>query len=141
MSKAVRGAVRGTVAAMAMTGMRRVTTGVGLLERPPPERIAKEGVPGLLRRVPPRMRDETIELAHWGYGAAAGATFAALPHGVRRSRWVGPAYGIAMFALFQLVLRRLFGLNEARRKPHEHAALLADHVLYGLVVAARPERP
>jgi hypothetical protein len=32
-----------------------------------------------------------IEAAHWAYGAAGGAAFAALPEGVRRRAWAGPA--------------------------------------------------
>ena len=34
-----RGLVRGTVAAMAMTGVRQVTTGLGLVEQTPPDAI------------------------------------------------------------------------------------------------------
>jgi len=36
-----RGLVRGTVAAMAMTGVRQVTTGLGLVEQTPPDAIIK----------------------------------------------------------------------------------------------------
>ncbi len=35
---------RGVVAAMAMTGMRRVTTGLGLVRVAPPESIAKQEI-------------------------------------------------------------------------------------------------
>jgi len=52
---------------MAMTGLRRVTTGLGLLRKPPPEEIATEGVPGLFARIPPGKRGAAIELAHFGY--------------------------------------------------------------------------
>lgn len=55
---------RGVVAAMAMSGLRRLTTGLGLIQEEPPEQIAREGVPGLLERVPPDLRAEAIELAH-----------------------------------------------------------------------------
>jgi hypothetical protein len=48
----VRGLVRGTVAAMAMTGVRQVTTGLGLVEQTPPEAIIKQRAPGLLVRMP-----------------------------------------------------------------------------------------
>ena len=45
-----RGLVRGTVAAMAMTGVRQVTTGLGLVEQTPPDAIIKQRAPGLLSR-------------------------------------------------------------------------------------------
>ena len=123
---------------MAMTGMRRMTTGLGLLERSPPERMAKEGVPGLLAVVPQNKRNEAIELAHWAYGAAAGAAFGVMPRSVRRHQWAGPLYGLGIWFVFEFVLRRLFRLSEPRRKPHERLALAADHVLYGAVVGGRP---
>ena len=134
------GAARGTVGAMAMTGMRRVTTGLGLVERPPPERLAHEGVPGLLSRLPGERREQAIELAHWGYGAAAGACYGALPVRIRGTRWAGPLYGLTIWAAFELVVRRLFRLSEPRRKRHERAALAADHLLYGAVVGSGQQR-
>ena len=47
-----RGLVRGTVATMAMTGVRQVTTGLGLVEQTPPDAIIKQRAPGLLVRMP-----------------------------------------------------------------------------------------
>ena len=123
---------------MAMTGMRVVTVGVGLVRRPPPEEIAAEGVPALFARLPPERRDAALELAHWAYGAAAAAAFAALPPGVRRPRWSGPAYGVAIWALFEAGIVPLLGLQRATDRPlAERAAVAADHVLYGAVVGAR----
>ena len=130
---------RGVVGAMAQTGMRRVTTGLGLVRRPPPERIALEGVPSLLRRVPADHRDEAIELAHWAFGALAGALYAALPGGLRRRGWAGPAYGLAVWAFFETVLGpALLGLERAKNRPSsERLALAGDHALYGAVVGKR----
>lgn len=54
-----RSAWRGTVAAMAMSGVRAFTTNVGLVAKPPPDEIATDGVAALLARVPPRYRDAT----------------------------------------------------------------------------------
>ena len=81
---------RGVVAAMAMSGLRRLTTGLGFIQEEPPEQIAREGVPGLLERVPPDLRAEAIELAHWTYGGVGGAAFGALPTAVRRQSWAHP---------------------------------------------------
>ena len=138
MSEIASGAARGAIAAMAMTGMRRMTQGLGLVERPPPERMAREGVPGIFRLAPPDKRREAIELAHWAFGAGAGAAFGTLPRPLREHRLAGPVYGLAIWAGFELVLRRLFRLSQPRRKARERVALAADHVLYGAVVAARP---
>jgi hypothetical protein len=133
---------RGIVAAMAMTGMRRVTKGVGLVHEAPPETIAERGaiVGRLMRRVPAENRDEVIELAHWAYGALGGAAFGALPHRLVRFRWAGPVYGLAIWALFETGLVPLLGLEDEKRKRSavERVAIAADHVLYGAVVAGRP---
>ena len=124
---------------MAMTGLRRLTTGFGLVEEPPPSEIAREGVPGLLARIPPDHRDEAIELAHWGYGALAGAAYGLLPASLRRGTWAGPAYGLGIWALFELVVAPAFGVRtSSERSVAERAALAADHVLYGAIVAGRP---
>ena len=134
-----RSAARGVVGAMAQTAMRRVTTGVGLVRRPPPERLALEGVPALLARVPAEHRDEAIEVAHWAYGAAAGGLYAALPGAFRRHGWAGPAYGIAVWVVFETVLGpALLGLERTKERPlSERLALAADHALYGSVVGKR----
>jgi uncharacterized membrane protein YagU involved in acid resistance len=134
-------ALRGTIAAMAMTGMRVVTVGLGLLPKDPPEEIFEDALPQLLEIVPPEYQEEAIELAHWGYGAVGGAAFALLPGALRRHRWSGPAYGIATWAFFEAVLAPMLGLRKPpQRSISERAAIIADHVLYGLVVAGRPRR-
>jgi len=122
---------------MAQTGVRRVTTGLGLVRRPPPERLAHEGVPMLLARVPVEHRGEAIELAHWWYGALAGGAYAALPPSVRRRGWAGPAYGITVWLFFEAVLGpALLGLERTKERPlGERFALALDHALYGAVAA------
>jgi hypothetical protein len=122
---------------MAMTGMRTVTTGLGLVERTPPERIATEGVPGLFRRIPVRYRSEALELSHWSFGAAAGAAFGVLPERLRRSAWSGPAWGLAVWTLFEVGIAPLLGVSARERSSLERLFVAADHVLYGLVVGGR----
>lgn len=133
-------AARGVIGAMAMTGFRTVAAELGWLHQAPPEEVAKRGIPSVFRTIPRKHRKEAIQLAHWGYGAAAGAAFGLLPEPVRRRLWAGPAYGVAIWALFELGLAPLLGLRFTERKLGERATLLADHLLYGLVVAARPRR-
>ncbi|PRY00873.1 DUF1440 domain-containing protein [Allonocardiopsis opalescens] len=136
---AVRAAARGVVAAMAMSGVRRLWTGLGLQERTPPEDVLTETAPQVFLRVPRERRPAVVELAHWAYGGTAGAAFGLLPARVRRAAWSGPAYGIAVWALFEGVLAPALGLRHAKPgRPAERAAFLADHVLYGLIVAAHP---
>jgi uncharacterized membrane protein YagU involved in acid resistance len=133
--------LRGAIAAMAMTGMRVVTTGLGLLPKDPPEEIFEDALPQFLETIPAEFREEAIELAHWGYGAAGAVGYALLPGAIRRHRWTGPAYGIAAWAAFEAVLAPMLGLRKPpERSMSERAAIIADHVLYGLVVAGRPRR-
>jgi hypothetical protein len=134
-------ALRGVVAAMAMTGLRAVTEGLGLLEEPPPDAIAKRGVPSLFARVPPEYRAAAVELSHWAFGATAGAAFALLPERVRRRRLAGPAYGLVVWLAFETVLAPALGLRVESRPARERLALALDHALYGAVVGARPSRP
>lgn len=135
-------ALRGAVAAMAMTGMRVLTVSLGIVKEPPPQAIFRQRAKGLLRLVPRKRRRATIELAHWSYGAGGGAVFGALPESLRRQRWAGPAYGLAVWAGFEMALAPLLGLEQAKKpRPLDRAALAADHLLYGLVLSEFRQRP
>ena len=92
--------------------------------------------------IPRRRRRAAIELAHWGYGGGGGAVFAALPAGLRRLPLAGPVYGLAVWAGFEAVLAPALGLSQAKEpRPAERAALAADHLLYGLILAEFRQRP
>ena len=139
------GAARGVVAAMAMTATRRVAKDLGLLGRAPPEEIVEEGLPGVAARIPRERRDAAIELAHWAYGAAGGALYAALPRTLRRLPLSGPLYGLAHWAFFEGAVAPALGLRRPdERRAAERAAIVADHLLYGLIVgragSQAPER-
>ncbi|HZV75284.1 MAG TPA: hypothetical protein VFF79_16365 [Conexibacter sp.] len=135
-------AARGTIAAMAMSGMRTLAVDVGLVEQPPPEAILKQKLSRLLRRAPRRRRSAAIELAHWAYGASGGVAFALLPEGVRRRAWAGPIYGLGLWVGFEAGLAPLLGLAQARKpRVAERAALALDHLLYGLVLSEIRRRP
>ncbi|MGI9098130.1 MAG: hypothetical protein ACR2H2_06500 [Solirubrobacteraceae bacterium] len=134
------GAARGAVGAMAMTGMRVMTTALGLVEQTPPQALSRQrarGVRALLRRAPRTQRRELVEAAHWAFGAAGGAAFGVLPRAVRRRPWVGPVYGLVVWLGFELGIAPALGLSQAKRvRPVDRLALAADHVLYGLVLSA-----
>jgi hypothetical protein len=144
-SEIAHGALRGAIAAMAMTGMRTFTVETGLVEEPPPEALFKQKAHALIREVPRPRRRAVVELAHWAYGAGGGAAFAALPDGLRRRAWAGPAYGVVVWLGFELAIAPLLRLSQAKQlRAQERAALALDHLLYGLVLSemrARPQEP
>ena len=143
-----RGFVRGTVAAMAMTGVRQVTTGLGLVEQTPPDAIIKQRAPGLLVRMPrlaffvAKRQTALVELAHWFYGAGGGAAFAMLPDSVRRrSTLAGIGYGLFTTLVFELGIVPILGLDKFKKiRPIEQLMFTADHLLYGLVLAEGEKR-
>ena len=134
------GAACGTVGAMAMTGMRVLTTELGLVEQTPPQAVSRQrarGMRALLRRAPRKQRRGMIEAAHWAFGASGGAAFGALPRGWRGRRWAGPVYGLVVWLGFELGIAPVLGLSQAKRaRPVDRLALAADHLLYGLVLTA-----
>lgn len=136
------GAVRGTVAAMTMTALRQVTTGLGLVEQTPPDAILKQRAFGVVVRKPrlafflATRQVALVEIAHWLFGAVGGATFARLPASMRTHGWAGPAYGLAMWVAFELSVAPVLGLDQARRiRPIERVMFAVDHLLYGVVLA------
>jgi len=134
------GAACGTVGAMAMTGMRVLTTELGLVEQTPPQAVGRQrarGVRALLRRAPRKQRRGLIEAAHWAFGAGGGAAFGALPPAVRRRPWSGPVYGLVVWLGFELGIAPALGLSQAKRvRLLDRLALAGDHLLYGLVLSA-----
>ena len=133
-----RAATRGLVGAMAMTGLRQVTTGLGLLERTPPQQIISDQVPSLVRPLSEDHEDALLEVAHCGYGALGGAVFGLLPRRFRRSRLAGPAYGTAVWLVYEFAIAPALGIEVAKRRTvATRAMLVLDHVLYGVVVAGQ----
>lgn len=123
---------------MAMSGMREVTTGLGWLDRTPPEEIVSEEAPTLVRSLSDGRERVLVQLAHWGYGVAAGAAFGLLPERFRRSRAAGPAYGLSTWMLFELVVAPALGVDISRgNSAKSRVSLIADHLLYGIIVAGQ----
>lgn len=142
MAHVAHGALRGTVAAMAMTGLRAFTISVGLVDEPPPRAILRQKSRGLYRLAPKAKRRAAQELIHWGYGAAGGAGFAALPASARNRQWLGPLYGVGVWLGFEALQAPLLGLKQAKRlRPLERLALIADHLLYGFVLSETRRTP
>lgn len=136
------GLVRGAVAAMTMTALRQVTTGLGLVEQTPPDAILKQRAFGVVVRSPrlafflARRQVALVELAHWGYGAAGGAAFTRLPRSVLGHKLAGAGYGVATWIAFEISVAPVLGLDQAKRiRAIERLTFAVDHLLYGLVLA------
>jgi hypothetical protein len=144
LANVLRGAGRGAVGAMAMTGMRVVTTELGLVEQTPPDAVSRQphGARALLRRAPGKQHRGLVEVAHWVFGAGGGGVFGALPDVLRRRPWAGPVYGLAVWLGFELGIAPVLGLKQAKRvRLLDRLALAADHLLYGLVLSGlRPTK-
>lgn len=135
------GAMRGVIAAMTMTGMRAFTTSMGLVDESPPRAILRQKSRGLFGIAGKGNRRALQELMHWGYGAAAGAGFAALPPGVRQRPWFGPVYGLGVWLSFEAVQAPLLGLRQATEwRSVERVGLAADHLLFGFVLSETRRR-
>lgn len=134
----VRAATRGLLAAMGMTGMRTVTTNAGLLEKSPPEAVMVRRQPSWVEELSPEHRAVLTELAHWTYGCLGGVAFGLLPARVRAHAWSGPIYGVAVWLAFELGVGPALGVQyPAENKLVGRAAVVVDHLLYGIVVAGR----
>lgn len=134
----LRAGARGTIGAMAMSGLRQFTTAIGVVEKVPPEAVLERTAPTMLRRLPAERRPAMVELTHWGYGALGGVLFGLLPWALRRRSLAGPAYGLAFWAVFETAIAPALGLPRRSSTTPERLALLADHLLYGIVVGASP---
>ena len=142
LSEVAHAGARGAVGAMAMTGVRTVTEDLGLVRETPPKALVRKKGRGLLRRTPPTRWRTLVEVAHWGVGAMGGAAFGLLPEDLRRRAWAGPVHGLAIWLSFELGLAPLLGLKQATRpKLTEQLALIADHLVYGLVLSEGRRRP
>ena len=126
---------------MAMTGMRVLTTQLGLVEQTPPQAISRQRARGLravLRGAPRRQHRGLVETAHWAFGAGGGAAFGALPRELRSRPWAGPVYGLLVWLGFELGIAPALGLTQAKRvRLVDRLALAADHLLYGLVLSMK----
>ena len=136
----LRAMARGAVGAMAMTGMRQLTSNIGLLREAPPESMVSKVAPDELRRLSPEKRTALTEVTHWTYGSLAGVGFALLPSAVRRWWPAGPLYGVGVWLGYETVIAPLLGLEAPHGKVLGRIAVLGDHVLYGAVVGARATR-
>ena len=143
MNEVASGAVRGAIGAMAMTGMRTFTADAGLVRETPPQSIAKKRRPsGVLSYVPKSRRRAFVEVMHWSVGVTGGAIFGLMPDALRRAPWFGPIYGLGILLSYDFGIAPLLGLKQSQRpKATEQAALIADHLMYGLILSGGEHAP
>jgi hypothetical protein len=94
-------AARGAVGAMAMTGMRVITTELGLVEQTPPQAIARQrsrarpAAPGPAKAAPGANRDRSLGLRRrWRRGVRSAAQRASPSPLGRPSVWAGGVAGL-----------------------------------------------
>jgi hypothetical protein len=139
---AVEGAVRGVVGSLAMTGMRQFAADLGLIEKTPPEELADKPADGVIAKVPQDKRKAAVLGIHCAVGAAGGVTYGVLPDFVRQKAWSGPFWGLAIWAVYEGGVAQVLGLKHAYDFPaRERATIVADHLLYGYVLAQTQKRP
>jgi hypothetical protein len=96
LGEVLQAAGRGAVGAMAMTGMRVITTDLGLLKETPPQAISRQRARGARRSA-----------------AAGAAALGALPRPVRPRPWGRPVYGLLVWLGFELGIAPALGLSQA----------------------------
>lgn len=142
MTELMHATFRGTVGAMAMTGLRLFADHAGIIREAPPNRFARKRGRGLFRRIPRARRRPAVELVHWTTGALAGALFALLPESLRRRPGAGPVYGLLVWFGFDAVGAPALGLTDRGwPRGRERAVFLVDHLLFGLILTEMRSRP
>jgi hypothetical protein len=131
--------LRGVIAAMSMSGMRTLANRLGLLGSSPPEMVAEEELPRVMRTLNQPSRDTLVIVMHWGYGGMGGAAFGALPGTLRLRRWSGPAFGLLLWGIFESLIGPTLGLR--RLSMRERLVLAVDHAQYGAVLSELRTKP
>ena len=135
-------ALRGVVGALAMTGMRQFAAELGLIGTTPPEELAEKADAVSDTPVPEDKGRAAVLALHCAVGAAGGVGFGMLPDSIRQQPWGGPAWGLVIWLGYELAVEPLLGLGPVERdKPSEHAAIVADHLVYGYVISETRGQP
>ena len=142
MNDAAEGAIRGVIGALAMSGMRAFAQDLGLIGKTPPEELAEKPPEGVLQKLPENRRGAVVRLLHLGVGAAGGVGYGILPDLVRQKGWSGPMWGLAIWASYDAGVAPALGLAHGNPLPaRERATFIADHLLYGHILAETRRRP
>lgn len=140
-SGAWRGAVAGVLATLPMTVLLLAGQRAGLTGRLPPSKITSKVLraAGSRREKPPGHSLATA-VAHFGFGAGAGAILGALyrPETRAGGALVGAAYGTVVWLASYMGWVPAAGVMPpaTRDRPGRPATMLAGHWLYGAVLGA-----
>ena len=137
--KVVRGAVAGTVATAAMSGLMLALS--RQMGEQPPDAIVKHVARGVGATPTEREADALAVVAHVGFGATVGAAYALLPR-VGPPAVRGVATALAVYAAsYQGWVPALGILPPATQdRPGRPAAMVSAHVVYGAVLGVLEER-
>jgi hypothetical protein len=134
--RALEGAVSGAVATAAMTGVRMAADRAGLHEPRPAHSEVVRRLRAVTGRKPwGHQAERTATVAHYAFGAAAGAVYAVVAP--RRARPAGGvAYSVAIWAVSYVKVLPWLRLmpRPGRDDMRRQVVLAVDHVVYGLVL-------
>lgn len=133
MATALRGAVAGVAATIAMTVQMWWADRSGRVDAVAPEHIAGAALTALHLAPSRRQHLVTTGVAHFGYGAAAGLVHTVLARGRRRPLRSGVAYGLGLaVAGYQGWVPALGILPPlTRQMPGRRTEILGSHLVYG----------
>lgn len=141
-----RGAAAGVTATTLMSGVMRTAKRVGLLDELPPRTITKAALDALgAGKSGEPTETVATSVAHYGYGAAMGALFAAIVHKVPipGPTWLkGAVFGLLVwvFSYVGWVPAAKILPPPTKDRPGRPAVMVAAHLVYGGLLGASLER-
>jgi hypothetical protein len=138
-----KGLVAGLAGTAAMTVHQRIRQGAGSggapswEEAPAPAEVARRAIEGLFRTKVPAERIPLLTNGmHWLYGTGWGLVYALLAERSDEEAWVGPAFGLFVWAMsyVQLVPMGLYELPWTYA-PSELVDDVGYHLTYGTATA------
>ncbi|MEU7898160.1 hypothetical protein AB0B45_35525 [Nonomuraea sp. NPDC049152] len=136
-----RGALAGATATTAMSAVMLAGDKAGLMRENPPKRVVRSLLPGHPRRPKPGEKQVAV-LAHYAFGAGAGALLALVTRGRGAPLPVGVAYGLAIWlASYEGWVPALTSIPPIHRdRPGRQLVMGLAHVVFGSVLAASMHR-
>ncbi len=146
MKAVIDGAMAGVAATTAMSGPMLLAGRMGWMEQQPPERITEEALSAAGAPVESdAAQDALATVAHYGFGAAAGAVFATLHRRVRLpvpAVAQGMAFGLLVWATSYKGWLPALGIMppSQRDRPGRRRTMVLGHLVYGAVLGAAEAR-
>jgi hypothetical protein len=139
---ALDGALAGAAATLPMSAVMAAADRAGMMGKHPPEVIVEKGMRRSGVRADETTEDAVTLVAHFGFGAAAGAVFGLINRRAahRRSTWIaeGIAFGLVVYAVSYKGW--IPALNILPRPEHDRPgrqpSMIAAHVVFGAALGA-----